>query len=161
MSWRTAFLAQARSDAAIRRLLNRERTEYSHQLHYLQMMTEKLAKSLLASAGPDPPATDHAAFVRCLQVLKGRPELRRQLGYQDRAIFRKYIDSLLPLARQVERLAPNFAKTSQPNPEYPWQPAPDAPVITPAEYRFPGFDPLKPQMIKLVDLIERLLRILS
>lgn len=49
MTWREAFLNQARSDAEIRRLLNRERTEYSHQLHYLQMVTEKLAKGLAAA----------------------------------------------------------------------------------------------------------------
>lgn len=161
MNWREAFLAQARSDAKIRDLLNRKRCEYSHQLHYLQMVTEKLAKGLMATPNNAPPAKTHAAFVRYLQHLKGRPELRRQLGYQDRLVFRSFIDSLLPLAREIERLAPKFTGTTQPNPEYPWQPTPEHEVEVPADFSFPAFDSRSPQMMKLVLLIKNLLRITS
>jgi len=73
MTWRDAFLAQARSDAEIRRLLNRQRTAYSHQLHYLQMLTEKLAKGLMAPVDGAPPAPTHSAFVRCLPPQASRP----------------------------------------------------------------------------------------
>jgi hypothetical protein len=47
MSWRAAFPIQARSDDNVRKLLNQSKIEYSHQLHYLQMGTEKLVKKLL------------------------------------------------------------------------------------------------------------------
>ena len=161
MNWRDAFLAQARSDAEIRILLNRKRCEYSHQLHYLQMVTEKLAKGLMASQNNAPPVKTHAAFVRCLQHIKGRPDLRRQLGYKERSVFRSFIDSLLPLASEIERLAPKFSGTTQPNPEYPWQPTPEHEVEVPANFSFSAFDSCSPRMIKLVLLIENLLRITS
>lgn len=161
MNWREAFLAQARSDAAIRVLLNREGCEYSHQLHYLQMMTEKLAKGLMAPRNNAPPVKTHAAFVRCLQHIKGRPDLRRRLGYRERSVFRSFIDSLLPLASEIERLAPNFSGTTQPNPEYPWQPKVDDEVVCPASFSFPVFNPKQTHMIRLVRLVENLLRITS
>ena len=162
MTWREAFLVQARSDAAVRRLLNRERTEYAHQLHYLQMVTEKLAKAMMmrdTDAGP--PARTHADFVSCLRAIKGRPEIRRQLGYEHADVFRSFVDSLLPLAERIERLAPNLAGMTQPNPEYPWQPPGQAEVFAPAQYNFPQFTPLQPQMARLVALVENLLRVVN
>jgi hypothetical protein len=162
MTWREAFLVQARSDDAVRRLLNRNRTEYAHQLHYLQMATEKLAKAIMMrDADAAPPAQTHVAFVSCLWVIKGRPELRRQLGYEHAEEFRSFIDSLLPLAERIERLAPNLAGMTQPNPEYPWRPAGQAEVFAPSQYDFPQFTPLKPQMAKLVALVENLLRVVN
>lgn len=161
MNWREGFLRQARSDAHVMRLLNQHRAAYSHQLHYLQMVTEKLAKGLLSPLGTGPaPTPSHSAFVRCLQVIKGRPELQEALGYNDSSIFRKFIDSILPLAADVERLAPAMAGTTQPNPEYPWQSSPHNPVVAPCEYDFSLFNPRKQQMIKLQRLIDGLLRVL-
>ncbi len=162
MSWRAAFILQARSDNEIRRLLNKEKVEYSHQLHYLQMTTEKLAKGMLTSpSSSNPPTFTHSAFVRCLQVLKGRPEIRRQLGYDSPIYFREFIDSVLPFADRVEKLAPSFAGGTQPNPEYPWQNKPQDPVVVPAHYNFPEFDPRSHHMNKLVSLIEILLRFVN
>jgi len=55
MTWHEAYMEQARSDYAVRQLLNRARVEYAHQLHYLQMFTEKFAKGFLtAPASPIP-----------------------------------------------------------------------------------------------------------
>ncbi len=159
MNWREAFLAQARSDAEIRVLLNRKRCDYSHQLHYLQMVTEKLAKGLLAPQKNAPPAKTHAGFVRLLHHIRGRPDLRRQLGYKERSVFRSFINSLLPLAEQIQRLAPSYAGFSQPNPEYPWQPKADGQVVYPASFAFPVFNPKHAHMVKLVRLVENLLRI--
>jgi hypothetical protein len=160
MSWRSAFLAQARSDNAVRKLLNRERVEYAHQLHYLQMVAEKLAKGFMTpESAADPPDFSHGAIVRFLQILKGRPEMRRQLGYADRATFRSFINSLLPFVESVERLAPSHAGKTQPNPEYPWQPTPADEVVVPCEFDFPAFNPTDPKIIKFTELLESLLRI--
>jgi hypothetical protein len=157
MNWREAFFRQASSDHLIRQRLNTPAVEYCHRLHYLQMMTEKLAKAFLT--GPDdqePPQFSHVMFVRLLRVIRGRPDMRRVLGYSDSAAFRQFIDSLLPLADQIQRLAPSVAGTTQPNPEYPWKPAADQDVIAPADYAFPLFDPRAPRMIKLETLLDRL-----
>ncbi len=44
MDWRTANLTQARSDFEMLQTLSRQQAPPCHQLHYLQMSTEKLAK---------------------------------------------------------------------------------------------------------------------
>jgi hypothetical protein len=122
MTWRDAFLRQARSDYAVWQKLGTPGVEYSHRLHYLQMVAEKLAKGLLCDPGSaTPPAPTHAAFVRLLQVLKTRPEIRRQLGYTDASVFKRFLDSLLDLGAKIEGLAPSAAGFAHPNPEYPWR----------------------------------------
>ena len=94
MSWRDAFFRQARSDNEIRKLLNKERVEYAHQLHYLQMTTEKLAKGLLTkSTSTTPPKFVHKALVTCLRMIKGRPDIQRILVYKKRSHYMKSIDS--------------------------------------------------------------------
>jgi hypothetical protein len=100
MDWRQAFIEQARSDNDIRKLLNREGVEYAHQLHYIQMTTEKLARGYLADPR-NPPDRTHVGFVRYLKVLKGRPEICRKLGFKDPRAFTSYVNSLLPLAWDV------------------------------------------------------------
>jgi hypothetical protein len=158
MSWQSAFLAQARSDNEVRKLLNRYQVPYSHQLHYLQMVAEKLSKSLMIPPGATTsPRFSHAAFVSCLRALKGRPEVRRKLGYSHVSIFSAFVDSVLPFAEQVEKLAPTFAGETKPNPEYPWQPPNTHEVIVPADFDFPELGPANLKIILLIDLINKLL----
>ncbi len=160
MDWHDAFREQARSDHVILGRLADPAVEYCHRLHYLQMTAEKLAKSLLTPPGSAaPPPTSHAAFVRMLQVLKARPEIRRQLGFDDAAQFKSYIDSLLDLAGKIEGLAPAQAGLTHPNPEYPWGDVSTDQVQVPARFAFPEFDPRKPKMIKIHQLLRDLLRI--
>jgi hypothetical protein len=159
MTWRSAFLSQAQSDNAVRKVLNRANAPYCHQLHFLQMSAEKLAKGWMASANSNrAPEPTLAAIVRCMQVIKGRPDTRRQLGYSHYESFAAFIDSLLPFADRIERLAPRF-DTNEPNPEYPWRPTRSDDVIAPCEYNFDEFNPDRPQVIKFVDLLESLLKI--
>jgi hypothetical protein len=81
MDWHEAYLVQARSDYAVLRGLGLQNADYCHRLHYLQMASEKLAKAMLTAPGDDQAAPiSHVMFVRMLQVLKGRPEIRRQMG---------------------------------------------------------------------------------
>lgn len=160
MSWREAFLKQARSENQIRLLLDDPAIEYSHRLHYLQMVTEKLSKGMMANAlDPEPPTPTHLAFVRLLQVLKGRPDIRAQLGYSDSAVFRKFINSLLGMAMQIERLSPAAAGPNHPNPEYPWRDQVTGRVLAPADFEFSLFDPTNPKMIKLEKLLNALLQV--
>lgn len=160
MTWREAFLVQARSDHALFERLAALRAEACHRLHYFQMVTEKLAKAWLT--GPEagrPPKPVHAAFVRMLQVIKSQPAVRRQLGYERADVFKKYVDSLLELARRIEALAPAIAGFSQPNAEHPWQDAGTGSVQVPATYPFTEFDrKTNLQMAKLDRLVRALLR---
>jgi hypothetical protein len=160
MTWREAFLAQARGDATVRQILNQAKVAYSHQLHYLQMVTEKLAKALMCKQNA-PPKASHSAFVNGLRNLKGRPDIRRKLGYDNKESFYAFINSLLPLADKLERLAPTFAGFTQPNPEYPWQSTGSGAVIAPVDFEFEEFDPRLPQMVKMDNLIRQLLDVLN
>lgn len=163
MTWREAFLLQARSDHALWDRLITWRVTTCHQLHYFQMVTEKLAKTwLTAPTATNAPATSHKAFVRMLQVLKSRPEVRKRLGYTSAAVFSGYIDSLLGLANRIEELAPALAGLSQPNPEYPWRDAGTGAIHAPAEFQFAELDrATRPQMAKLEKLVRALLDIIS
>lgn len=163
MTWRDAFFRQAKSDNEVRKLLNKKNIEYAHQLHYLQMVTEKLAKGLLTSASSMvPPKFEHKALVSCLQTIKCSHEIRRRLGYENKVeSFKQFIDSLLPIANNIEKLAPSFAGKDQPNPEYPWQCKHNKMVYAPADFNFPDFHPKNPQLIKLVELVDRLLKIIA
>ncbi len=162
MSWRSAFLLQARSDNTVRRQLNLLGVEYCHQLHYVQMTAEKLGKAIMTDdADPDPPEFTHASIVRGLLMLRTRPDIRRRLGYQRFEHFRAVINSLLPVAGRIERLAPALAGSSRPNPEYPWRAGAALPVTAPAEFNFPDLHIRSPQMAKFLRIIDRLLAVLT
>jgi hypothetical protein len=162
MGWHDAYLVQARSEHSLLRKISSPDVEYCHRLHYLQMVTEKLAKAMLTSPESATAApTSHTMFVRMLQVLKTRPEIRRRLGYRDAGVFKAYIDSLLDLAARIERLAPDLAGLTRANPEYPWEVPATHQVVAPTEYAFPEFDPRDPKMIKIDQLIGDLLRVVT
>jgi hypothetical protein len=63
---------QTCADHAVVKLLRGQGAAACHQLHYLQMVTEKLGKAYFWRAG-HPPRTTHASFVRFLQALDDRP----------------------------------------------------------------------------------------
>lgn len=161
MTWREAFLLQARSDHAVFDRLGVLQVETCHRLHYFQMVTEKLSKAwLTAPTAANAPKTVHTAFVRMLQVIKSRPDVRRKLGYTDAAAFARYVDSLLDLATRVEALAPAIAGLSRPNPEYPWRDVGTGEIHAPAAQTFAEFDRASvPQMAKMDKLLRELLRI--
>ena len=103
------------------------------------------------------PRTCAQRFVRLLQTLKHQSRTRQQLGFQDQASFRSLINSLLDLAHQIERLAPNFAGFTRPNPEYPWRDLGTGAITAPEEYPFTEFDPRQIKMIQMEALLDGLL----
>ncbi|WP_337176905.1 hypothetical protein [Paludisphaera sp.] len=128
---------QARSDLRVFRLLRRSGVEPCHQLHYLQMATEKLTKAYLWRGG-GPPQRSHAGFVNFLRKLglvedQRREALASALDFRNFSQLRGWIQGVIPLAHELERLAPALAQNG-PNPEYPWPH--DAPVEYPADYEF-------------------------
>lgn len=160
MNWREAFLRQARSDFSNFWLLNSLDASYAHQLHYLQMTTEKLGKALLIPVSSDEaPALSHRAFVTSLQQMPGQPGRRFQLRYGGKsAMLKARVRKILPLAKMIEDLAPALAGVARPNPEYPWKDRMTKEIVCPADFGFAEFDPASADMLNLVDVLDELLK---
>ena len=159
MTWAEAFRRQAASDYQVFKQFSGSGSQVAacHQLHFLQMATEKLAKSFLIGNSSEPPKQTHQALVTFLRIVSSRPEIRVRLKFgNDPKQFRAYIDKLLPLAARIEGLAPAGGKTGRVNPEYPWL-NPLQKVVCPADYRFPEFAPN--EITRIATFIESLLRI--
>ncbi len=129
---------QAQADHSVLRMLRKNGFDACHQLHYLQMVTEKLGKAYFWRTGHSPPMS-HAAFVRFLQALDNRGEPDRTrianlLGFGRSRDFRNWIPTISPLAYDLERLAPALAGPNGPNAEYPWPWI--QPTNTPVSYQF-------------------------
>lgn len=121
MNWQDAFLTQAWSDFQVFREMNRSRRyPPCHALHYLQMASEKLAKGFMCKRSMEPPRRlTHYSLVNFLNVSKSQRDWREKLGYRHNPkAYGYYIDSLLPIARRIERLVPQG--THRINAEYPW-----------------------------------------
>jgi hypothetical protein len=128
---------QARSDYAALLLLRRHGAAPCHQLHYLQMVTEKLGRAYFWRSGVPPP-TSHAGFVQFMRFLGSvRVAERRQIavvfGFGRFEDFQGWIRAVLPLAYALERLAPQLAQDG-PNPEYPWPRS--SPQYAPVTFEF-------------------------
>jgi hypothetical protein len=140
MTWREAFISQARHDFATYLGLTRRNACMADRLHFLQMATEKLARGYLAApASPAPPTLTHTGIVRMFQHLKSDLALRQRLGYTHARSFSRYLDSLLGIAGQIQSLAPAIAGTTQPNPEYPWRDAGLNSIVIPWKHDFRSF----------------------
>jgi hypothetical protein len=128
---------QARSDHDTLILLRRHGAAPCHQMHYLQMATEKLGKAYFWRAGRPPPRS-HAGFVQYMRFLggvsqSGRKAVANAMAFDRFADFQKWVRAVLPLAYELERLAPDLAHDG-PNPEYPWPQ--QAPLHAPAAFHF-------------------------
>lgn len=134
--WDNAYLSQARSDWETYQVMVKNACSACHQLHYLQMTTEKLGKAALLRSGIplDNVRGTHRAFVRFLQLSSRSRTLQGEFRMNARQL-QAYIQGLLPIADQIERLAPALAQNG-PNAEYPWE-VPTGQVLIPASYSFP------------------------
>jgi len=101
------------------------------------MATEKLAKAYFWRSG-SPPPKKHAGFVQFLRFLgavrqSDRDRLARLFSFGRFVDFQNWLRAILPIAYDVERLAPDLASDG-PNSEYPWPHA--HPKFVPADHRF-------------------------
>lgn len=102
-----------------------------HEIHYLQMCTEKLAKAYF----PIDLRTGHAAFRRFIADVPTNPDVLKPLGFASVAHLGRWESSVKPIVGAIEDLAPSIADNKGlPNPEYPW-PKND-PTVAPADYSF-------------------------
>ncbi len=135
---------QASADQEILELLQRTGVADCHQLHYLQMITEKLAKAAYWKDG-QPPQKSHRALVRFLQTLIDRrpmadkPRVALLLGFSSVQAYREFLRVATPIAYLIESLAPAIG--DDPNPEYPWPH--ETPAFVPVDYDFPVMQKLR------------------
>ena len=148
---------QARSDREVFVIFRSQGLAECHSLHYLQMATEKLAKAYFWRDRVTP-RKSHALFVRFLRVLGTIPNERSRIA--DLFGFNRFEDlqnwihlSSLPLAYELERLAPDLANDG-PNPEYPWPHL--QPATSPVRHKFAVWQKLKntAQGRKLIGFIQ-------
>ena len=157
-AYQALWWEQVCADHAVLLQLRRNHANPCHQLHYLQMVSEKLGKAYFWRTGKAPRAS-HASFVRFLQALGDRPNPDRTLialrfGFGRAKDFENWMPTITPLAYDLGRLAPALAGVNGPNPEYPWPM--DAPISAPATYDFPIWTKLTDsgpgrQLLKVID----------
>ena len=109
------YLIQARSDLRAFDML--PMADVCHQLHYLQMITEKLAKAYFWRKG-NPLKKRHDYFVKFLRRIGGRGDVGIAVGIKPSNHWEAYVDGILPVAQTIERMAPAEANDG-PNAEYP------------------------------------------
>ena len=153
---------QVRADYSVLHLLREHSASACHQLHYLQMVTEKLGKAYLWRTGRALRAV-HASFILFLRALDDRPasdsgRIAEILGFGRPQDLHAWIRTIAPLAYSLERLAPDLAGHNSPNPEYPWPHA--APVHAPVSYPFPVWAELTEsgrgrQLLRVIDAAVR------
>ncbi|GAB4150322.1 MAG: hypothetical protein Tsb009_25110 [Planctomycetaceae bacterium] len=143
-NYQSLWWQQAKSDQVVFELLRGQGVSPCHLLHYLQMITEKIAKAYFWGSGHPPPRS-HAGFAQFFRSLghtgkAKRERIARLFSFNRFVDFQNWMRAVLPIAYDLERLAPSLANNG-PNPEYPWphtQPH-DAPV----NFHFPIWETLR------------------
>ena len=151
-----AYLRQARSDLACYFLLNDSGFEECHQLHFLQMATEKFARSRLADATDGEPPRSHIAFLNWLKLARTNDKaLMDRLGLKSREAERSFIDGLKVVGHAIESLAPNVAdvRLGGANPEYPWPDA-NGRAVSPLDHQFSQNGLGRPALIRIVRFVD-------
>jgi len=128
---------QTKSDHEVFILIRSTGLARCQALHYLQMVTEKIGKPYLWRLGTAPPKS-HAGFVQFLRFLgqirqSDRERVAEIFSFKRFSDFQKWIRTILPIAYELERIAPDLAADG-PNPEYPWPH--DQPTVAPVHHDF-------------------------
>ncbi len=136
-SFQEVWWQQAKSDHEAFVLIRSQGMAQCHSLHYLQMVTEKIAKADFWRSGSPPPRS-HAGFVQFLRFLgQIRPSERERIAtlftFRRFSDFQKWIRDVQPVAYALESIAPALANNG-PNPEYPWPHA--HPQHAPSQHQF-------------------------
>ncbi len=124
MTWSEAFYAQSESDFLVFQKLMRENgsgvVAFCHCLHFLQMATEKLAKSFMCLGQEKASKPTHSAQVKFLQTIANYPSIREKFKARTNRDLSDAVRKNLPFAQMIQDLAPtgNMARL---NAEYPWQ----------------------------------------
>lgn len=138
-AWASAFAAQSRSDWQVYDHLAAEPDlPVCHQLHYLQMACEKIAKAYRCrdkSVNLEELLKRHVGFAKFIGSFLASPSMKE--AYRGRAAQLREVARLTrALSREIEKLAPAVDRTASPeNAEYPWDSGEE--VISPCQYSYP------------------------
>jgi hypothetical protein len=145
-SYAAAFLRQARADfLTYQHLRLAEEIPNCHQLQFLQMACEKLAKTYLVLISDTPPEAllthgrIESAFKAMIQFYFGaRGDVRGWSKARRMPVARGFES----LAREIEALSPSNNKQMEggqrpDNCEYPWAWQRGGPFVAPVDYSFP------------------------
>lgn len=135
-----AFYRQAASDWQVYlRLTQVKELPVCHQLHYLQMACEKLAKAYRLrdlAADVDELAKKHTGFVKFINAFLLSPQILTEYE-KKHAALQAIRQSAAAIARGVEELAPAIDRLHTPtNAEYPWESA--GRVVAPCDHTYPS-----------------------
>jgi len=134
MNWAQAFARQACSDFQVRDELLRLGLPPCHQLHYLQMAMEKVAKAHYMQRGDDPVSLQrsHGYIAKATAVI-----VKSELSKTGESKPRWLMEAINRLAQQIDRLAPavDAGGAAPSNCEYRWINA-RGDVVVPAEHDF-------------------------
>jgi hypothetical protein len=138
-AWASAFAAQSRSDWRVYdRLAGELEIPACHELHYLQMACEKIAKAYRCrdtDANLDEFLTRHVGFAKFMGSFLASPSIKEAYRGRD-AQLQEVAKLARALAREIEKLAPSVDRAASPeNAEYPWETG--GVVIAPCQYGYP------------------------
>jgi hypothetical protein len=138
-AWAVAFAAQSRSDWQVYgRLAADPQIPACHELHYLQMACEKIAKAYRCrdmTANLEELLKRHVGFAKFIGSFLASPSIKEAYRGRD-AQLREVAKFARALAREIEKLAPAVDRAGSPeNAEYPWETGED--VISPCQYSYP------------------------
>jgi hypothetical protein len=152
IDWRKAFALQALSDLAARDKLAEASSEICHQLHFLQMASEKVCKAhLIEAKGYKNLQRRHDVIAKTLPVLAKQvfsTENEFNPKYGQRAAIQR-------MAHEIELLSPSCEEESRPdNSEYPWSNR-DGEVQIPCLHSFSSLVDDRRTMIQVIQVIRR------
>lgn len=138
-AWAAAFAAQSRSDWQVfGRLAADPQIPVCHELHYLQMACEKIAKAYRCrdtATNLEDLLKRHVGFAKFIGSFLVSPSLKEAYRGRD-AQLRQVAKLARALAREIEKLAPAVDRTGTPeNAEYPWEAGDE--IISPCHYSYP------------------------
>lgn len=136
--WAAAYALQALSDLKAREALIAAGVDRCHNLHFLQMATEKVCKAHLCEVNGESTVRKIHGYVQ--SVL---PLLARQFGglTVTGGLKAWQLSAIKTIGREIELLAPacDDMDTRRDNTEYPWLGA-DSEIYVPCRFEFPGID---------------------
>src|SRR6266852_9840466 len=141
MNWQEAFRVQASSDWKVYKNLNSNSFEDCHQLHYLLMASEKLAKAHLSNP-TNPAQKSHTSLREFVHICGSIPNLRKYINSNYNANqIRQYISTLKIICEKLLSVIPKGTKDI--NVEYPWEEGSGS-VLVPCQYKFVNSLGIKP-----------------
>lgn len=153
-AWARAYARQSLSDWELYTLLVKNNAPRCHQLHYLQMASEKIGKAYRfrdTSTSPKKLLRQHGGFTKFFSAFLLSDRVSQM--YESKAQLAFITPLCRQIARELETLAPAADPDKRPaNPEYPWRQGSE--LFVPHDYEFPNLslleDPAGRTFLKLL-----------